>query len=287
MAEGGVGDHGSDRSGIEGGAPVVSHRGGLERQPRDRGYERNEAGDEREAASARASAVPAHKAKDMRSCRRPASPPGNGRSGRGRARSRAGEISAPRAECVPARGPSVLGQHKLLAAPAAACDPSHLHPAHPLHAAGSSRPDARHRGLDFDRAGMFEIERRFDALALSQGMRQMGEHQMLAVGREPDRAVRGNVEPAPRPRASSRRRSPTSSRGLRRWRNRPSLRSGGRAQRPCFGWSRRPRRPRGPSGWRAPRAFRSQCPGLELLGEGGSWHFQTKFYTAIWRSGAR
>ena len=53
MAEGGAAEHRADECGIESGAPVVGHRGGLELKPRDRGQQRNEARDEREAAHSR------------------------------------------------------------------------------------------------------------------------------------------------------------------------------------------------------------------------------------------
>jgi hypothetical protein len=52
-AEGGVGEHGANLIGIDGGAPVVGHRGGLESQPCNRGDEREEAGDEYDSAHER------------------------------------------------------------------------------------------------------------------------------------------------------------------------------------------------------------------------------------------
>ena len=49
-AEGGVGEHRADQTGIESSGPVVGHRGGLERKPSNRGDQRDQAGDEREPA---------------------------------------------------------------------------------------------------------------------------------------------------------------------------------------------------------------------------------------------
>ena len=48
-AERGLGEDGADRSRIDGGARVVGHRGRFEREPHDRGRERDDAGGERQA----------------------------------------------------------------------------------------------------------------------------------------------------------------------------------------------------------------------------------------------
>ena len=50
MAEGGVGEHRADLIGIDSGAPVVGHRGGLERKPSNRSDEGDDAGDQDDSA---------------------------------------------------------------------------------------------------------------------------------------------------------------------------------------------------------------------------------------------
>ena len=50
VAESGAGEDCADEIGIDSSAPIVGHRGGLKRQPRDRADERDKAGDERQAA---------------------------------------------------------------------------------------------------------------------------------------------------------------------------------------------------------------------------------------------
>src|SRR5580693_3985332 len=61
---------------------------------------------------------------------------------------------------------SVLDLPNPAPARAATYDASHLHAPHALHGAGARGADSHHAELDFDRPGMFEIERRLDALAL-------------------------------------------------------------------------------------------------------------------------
>jgi hypothetical protein len=86
----------------------------------------------------------------------------------------ASEISAPRGRGVAATGSSVLWQCKSLPAFAAACDPSHLHAAHPLPVPAVPTPTL---DIDFDGASVFEIERRLGGLAPKSGMRARGRQE--------------------------------------------------------------------------------------------------------------
>ena len=91
LPESGVGEDGRNRFRIDRRAGVVGHRRRLQREPEAGGRERDQARRDREtpdrSATAPAAARRARRAGDRRSTRRPASPPGNGRSGRARARS--------------------------------------------------------------------------------------------------------------------------------------------------------------------------------------------------------
>src|SRR5579863_1032848 len=69
---------------------------------------------------------------------------------------------------------------------------SHLHALHSLHRALARRADSHDPELDLDRPCMFETKRRLDVCALGQRMGEMGEHQVIAAGREDDRAMGGN-----------------------------------------------------------------------------------------------
>ena len=134
MAEGGVGEHAADRSGIEGGAPVVGHRGRFEREPPNRGEESDDAGDERQAPDGRRQ--------------------GLGQSFR-RVEPKIG-AGAERQHRSQKMGEAAKGKSGHARAPPRG--PSHLHPAHgsALHAARGRGPDAEHLELDFDRAGALE-----------------------------------------------------------------------------------------------------------------------------------
>ncbi len=65
----------------------------------------------------------------------------------------------------------------------------------PFVGAGLRGADGFDRELDRDRPGVLEGERRRDLRALVERLRQVGEHDVVAAGREPDRAVGGDVEP--------------------------------------------------------------------------------------------
>src|ERR1700690_4468561 len=57
---------------------------------------------------------------------------------------------------------------------------SHLHALHGSSGLASPRrADSRHAKSAFDGSSMFDIERRFDALARGQGVGQMGEHHVI------------------------------------------------------------------------------------------------------------
>ena len=100
-------------------------------------------------------------------------------------------------------------------------------------------------------------------------MGEVSEHDVVAAGREPDRAVRGDVEPARDlahlQYAVLRIVSWTST--VAKSAEPPVRRS---AVAPCSGSSYKGRRPRRPWGSRGPRASDHDVPGLELLGEGRS-----------------
>ncbi len=107
--ESGVGEDGADRPRIERRAGILGHRRGLAARARGR-RSRARSGLPRSrgaGSSAPASAAirRAHKAADRRSTRKPASPPGNGESGRTRGRSPFG-VAGATSSCPSCRRPS-------------------------------------------------------------------------------------------------------------------------------------------------------------------------------------